>query len=105
MDGKRTTSKKVDEILNSVDGIETVKAPPFFKERTLQRLSQDHGKVAAPNLLGWFTPGYQVAAILVFIALNLFTLYSYYSSNEQQELQTFAQNYGLSTSNSESILN
>lgn len=105
MDGKKTTQQKVDETLDAASRIKAVKEPPFFKDRVLREMARPITPKTVHFWLDWFTPKYQVAAIVLFVVLNALALWSYNNQNEQQELQSFAQAYGLSTSENESILN
>ena len=105
MNDKKNTSKIVDELLDAATTIEVVNTPPFFKDKVLNRLSQINEKKREPVALHWFAPKYQIAVLVLFAILNLGVLYSYTSSNDSSELQTFAQSTGLSTTESDSILN
>lgn len=104
MNDKRTTPEFIDELIDSASEVKMVNTPPFFKDKVLNRLSQTREEKPV-EFLNWFTPKYQVAALLMFVALNVVALYSYQLSSEEQELQTFAEAYGLSDDGSESILN
>ena len=105
MNDKKTTSQFVDELIESVSGIETVDTPPFFKDRVLKQLGKTEETVEVPPFFHWFTPKLQLAALMVFVLINLGVLYYYNSFNQDQELQSFAEAYGLSESSEESILN
>ncbi|SHG85701.1 hypothetical protein [Flagellimonas flava] len=105
MDGKKTTQQKVEQVLDTADQIKAVNEPPFFKDRVLREMAKPIAPKTVHFWLDWFTPKYQVAAIVLFVVLNALALWSYNNQNEQQELQTFAQTYGLSASESESFLN
>lgn len=105
MNDKKITPELIDELIDSASKIEAVNTPPFFKDKVLNKLSQANGEKQQSDFLSWFTPKYQIATLLLFVALNVVAIYSYRLSNEQQELQTFAEAYGLSDSDSESILN
>lgn len=105
MNDKKNTSKKLDDLIESVSDIKSVGAPPFFKDRVLSQLRTQESQEQSLLVLDWFTPRLQIAALLAFVLLNLGVLYHYISSNQNQELETFAQTYGLSSSQEESILN
>ena len=105
MNDKKSTSQLVDQLIDSVTDIETVNTTPFFKDRVLSRLVQkkENNKTLVYPI--WFGPQLQWAVLLVFMLLNLGVLYYYANSNQEQELQSFAQTYGLSSSQDDSILN
>nr|WP_299343225.1 hypothetical protein [Allomuricauda sp.] len=104
MDEKKTTPRLIDELIDSVSEIESVNTPPFFRDKVLKRLEKaQESEAMAPFLFG-FTPKLQIAALLVFAMLNIGALWYYQNQQQQEELQTFAEAYGLSLSE-ESILN
>ncbi|MEO9512789.1 MAG: hypothetical protein ABJN84_05905 [Flavobacteriaceae bacterium] len=105
MNDKKITPELIDELIDSASKVEVVNTPPFFKDKVLNRLSQVTVERQQAEVLSWFTPKYQIAMLLLFAALNIVAIYSYRSSSKQQELQTFAEAYGFSESESESILN
>ena len=105
MDGKKITQQKIDEVLEAASQIDEVKVPPFFKDKVLHRLTNAQDEVETVPILGWFTLKYQVAALLIFAIVNILAIRSYVSSNQEEQATTFAQMYGLSSQNQESILN
>ncbi|WP_396590501.1 hypothetical protein [Allomuricauda sp. R78024] len=105
MDGKKNTQQKIDEVLEKVSHIEAVNTPLFFKYRVLNRLSNDNEVNEASNVLDWFSPKYQIAALVVFAVLNFGALYIYNNNNQIEEIEAFAQSYGLSFDEDNSILN
>lgn len=105
MDGKKNTQQKIDEVLETVSHIEAVNTPLFFKDRVLNRLSNDNEVNEASNVLDWFLPKYQIAALVVFAVLNFGALYVYNNNNQIEEIEAFAQSYGLSFDEDNSILN
>lgn len=102
---KKNTSKIIDELLDSPLVIDEVNTPPFFKDKVLNKLSQNTEERTATDWLNWFTPKYQIAAMVLFVMLNFIALYSYSASNKEVELQNYAQTYGLSNTSQDSILN
>ncbi|WP_298791293.1 hypothetical protein [uncultured Allomuricauda sp.] len=105
MDGKKTTQQKIDEVLEAASQIETVDTSPFFKDKVLHRLTNREELEEALPILGWFTLKYQVAALLLFVVLNAVAIYNYRSSNQQEEIVTFADAFGISSTDQQSILN
>ncbi|WP_299529215.1 hypothetical protein [Ulvibacterium sp.] len=102
---KKNTSERIDELIDSAPDIETVNTPPFFKDKVLQRLSQPRDSQPQLGWLPWFTPKYQMAALFLFVLLNALVLYTYSDSNREEEIQTFAEAYGLSSAQEETLLN
>ena len=105
MNAKKNTSQRIDELIDSASGIELVNTPPFFKEKVLNRLSQTRDSQPQLGWLPWFAPKYQMAALFLFVLLNALVLYMYSDSNREAEIQTFAEAYGLSSAQVESLLN
>lgn len=105
MNGKKNTQKSVEETLEMTSTIEKVHTPAYFKERTLNRLTA-LGEVEEPTYpLGWLLPKYQIAALLVLGLLNFGALYLYNEKQQEQKLDSFAQNYGLYEDETDTILN
>jgi hypothetical protein len=105
MNDKKNTSKQIDELIDSASGIEAVSTPPFFKDKVLKRLSQTSDSQPQQGWLPWFTPKYQIAALFLLVLVNGIVLYNYSDSNREEEIQTFAEAYGLSSAQDESMLN
>ncbi len=105
MNDRKNTARRLDDLIESVSNLETVNPPPFFKDRVLNKLQNSSMPEVSQYFPHWFTPNYQIATLLLFVVLNVATLYYYNSTIETSELQTFAQAYGLSTSEEETILN
>ena len=105
MNDKKNTFKNLDDLIESVSDIESVDAPSFFKDSVLKKIEKQEGQEQSPLVLSWLTPRLQIAALLAFVFINLGVLYYYNSMNQDQELETFAQTYGLSSPQEESILN
>lgn len=104
MNDYKNTPSKIDELIDSVSTIQAVNAPPFFKDKVLQRLSKKPIEDTQPITLSWFSPKLQLAALLVFAFINIGALFLYTSSTENEDIQTFAESYGFSSSD-QSILN
>lgn len=106
MDINKDIQQKIDSTLQAVDGIETVKVSPFFKDKTMQRLFSEKEEVAMG--WSWFTPKLQLATLVCVVILNVlaFTqLDSSGTSSYDENLNEFAETYGLSSSSTTSFLN
>ncbi|MCL5129492.1 MULTISPECIES: hypothetical protein [unclassified Algibacter] len=106
MDINKDIQQKIDSVLNAVDGIETVNVSPFFKDKTMQRLFSEKEKVVEQS--SWFTPKLQLATLVCVVVLNViaFTqLDSSGASSYDENLNEFAETYGLSSSSTTSFLN
>lgn len=98
MKSKSNIDQLVEDTLNSVSSIDTVKTPPFFKDKVRNSMAERPiERVEGLGYLDWFTPRYQAAALICFVVLNAFALLSYYSDNGYGEnVENFAEAYGLS---------
>ncbi|WP_422859161.1 hypothetical protein ACOKFD_17925 [Flagellimonas sp. S174] len=105
MNEKKNTLKHLDDLIESVSDIESVGAPPFFKNKVLSKLGKLDDQENVLTVLNWFNPKLQIAALLAFVFLNLGVLYYYNSSYQKEKMQTFAEAYGLSSTQEDSILN
>ncbi|WP_405296442.1 hypothetical protein [Algibacter sp. Ld11] len=106
MDTNKDIQQKVDSALNAVDVIEPVNVSPFFKDKTMQLLFSEKEEVVVQS--GWFTPKLQLAALVCVVVLNIiaFTqLDSSGSSSYDENINQFAETYGLSSSSTTSFLN
>ncbi|MEK6155595.1 hypothetical protein WIW50_20215 [Flavobacteriaceae bacterium 3-367] len=101
---QENVEKQVEETLEAASRIAQVKAPPFFKEGVLNRMRTGKGEEERP-LIPWFTPKYQVAALICIIMVNAFVLLWYASDNYDQSVANFAQAYGISNSDNDSFFN
>ncbi len=105
MDGKKNTQQKIDEVLDTASHIESVNISPFFKDKVLHRLDSLTQPGEHNLVLSWFTPKYQVAVLLLLAILNIGAIYSYRISNQQEQMTAFAEAFGFSNTENESILN
>lgn len=106
MKNKSNIDRLVEDTLESTSSIDSVKAPPFFKEKVLQRIAQkDNQKATSVRYVDWFTPRYQAAALVCLLILNTFALLSYKNDNAYTEkVENFAEVYGLSETGTDAYL-
>lgn len=103
MESKKDIDRLVQETLDSVSGIDTVKTPPFFKDKVLQRMEQPAlENEDGVHFLDWVTPKYQAAALIAFVVLNTIALLSYTTDSYGDNVEDFAEVYGLSETDTDS---
>jgi hypothetical protein len=105
MNDQKNTSKLITELVEDTTALSKVSAPPFFKDKVLNRLSTEQTEKEIQPWLYWLTPNWQWAALVLFLVLNTAVLYYYNNAQKEQQLATFASTYGLSSSEESSILN
>ncbi|GAL64024.1 hypothetical protein [Algibacter lectus] len=107
MDINKDIQQKIDSTLQAVDGIETVNVSPFFKDKTMQRLFSEKEEVVVAS--SWFTPKLQLATLACVVVLNVLAFTqldnSSGTSSYDENLNQFAETYGLSSSSTTSFLN
>ncbi|MEM7602147.1 MAG: hypothetical protein AAF357_12115 [Verrucomicrobiota bacterium] len=92
----KNTQDKIDDTLQSVDAIGTVKVPPFFKEKTLHRLFSE--KREPQPVWPWFTPKLQLATLVCVLILNAVAFIQLRETTYSESVNQFAESYELSTS-------
>jgi len=103
MENNKNIDRLVEETLDSVSGIETIKTPPFFKDKVLNRIGQAAvEKEDGIRFLDWFTPKYQAAALIAFVVLNTVALLSSKTDSYGDNVENFAEVYGLSETDTDS---
>jgi hypothetical protein len=95
---------RVNQTFESIESIEAVKVSPFFKDKTMQRIFADKEE-KKPLFESWFAPKWQFATLVVIIALNVFALSTTNSSNYQDAVDNFAQEYDLKTDLEDDLFN
>ncbi len=94
MNKKENKIAEIDRVFNSVDDIEKVKISPFFKSKVLRKLYEEKQE-RVQVLFPWFTPKVQLAALVVFVVLNVFVITQMNTDNYTSEVTTFAEAYEL----------
>ena len=96
--------KKVEHTLSSVEQMEEVKVSPFFKEKVMHQIrnaSEDKNE----TILSWFTPKLQLATLVCIVILNVIAFSNLEDNNYDENINEFAESYGLSTNTDLAILN
>ena len=105
MDNKKNIDRLVEETLESVSSIDAAKTPPFFKDKVLNRMAQNRVETEEGiAILNWFTPKFQAAALICFVVLNAFAFLSYSTDSYSENVENFAEVYGLSETDTDSYL-
>ncbi|MEO9893901.1 hypothetical protein [Aurantibacter sp.] len=107
MKDKININQLVDETINSVSKIDSVKAPPFFKDKVLNRMvQQNEQQEKGVRYLNWFTPKYQAAALICFVLLNTAVLLSNSNTTDSytEDVSDFADVYGITSSTSDTYI-
>lgn len=69
------TQKKIEEVLNSLDGCKPASAPDFFYTRLTARMMKEQTGVQVYQPTSWFLkPVFAFAALSVLILLNVFVI-------------------------------
>ena len=100
--------EEFDEILHSLDGIKKAEAPEFFYTRLQASFQQRRSNSMLVLILGFLgQPAFALASLSMFVLINLYSLTSMKSVNNEEvtinattspSLQTFAEEYDLSIS-------
>ncbi len=98
MNQEENITRKIKDTLDSANRLESVGAPPFFKDKVLHELYNER-EPATPLFIKWFAPSYQLALLIAVLFVNSYVLYASYRSTYQSEIETFAQSYNLSSEN------
>ena len=91
-------NKKIDDILNSLDGVQKAVAPDFFYTRLKARMEKGHGYVVSKS---WgLRPVYAIAALIVVLLINVAVIIGGQNANkdavtESDTLQSVAAEYVL----------
>lgn len=101
---KPEIKKKVEHALSSIETIEEAKVSPFFKEKVMHQIRNASEEKNEP-VLSWFTPKLQLATLVCVVILNVIAFSNLEDNDYDENLNDFADSYGLSTSNDLAILN
>ncbi len=86
-------NKKVKATLDSVQSIDEVKVSPFLKDRILYQIGAR--EINQQSSWAWFTPKLQLATLIMFMVLNVFTYVSLNSEDYNSSIDEFTEMYGL----------
>ncbi|MFT5848005.1 MAG: hypothetical protein ACJARX_000190 [Psychroserpens sp.] len=103
MDTNKNIKNKVEEVLNSASLIQSTNVSPFFKDKTLGFLFRKDEVVHTKKF--WFSPKLQLATLVCVVILNVFALTRIKETTYNNNVNQFAESFGLSTSTETFILN
>jgi hypothetical protein len=102
METNKNLSTEIEKTLVSLDNIQKTKADPFFYTRLSARLEREQ----EPRLWHWFfdIPLLRPALMLLFVAINLFTLMSWMQPKTESKsisstTEQFIEEYELNETN------
>jgi len=89
--------KKIEEAFNVLGQIKEVKVSSSFKQKVLHQALEQNKEIFFNS---WFTPKLQLVAMLVVLLVNVSVIsYIFSSSTSEVNIDSFAQEYNLRTSN------
>ena len=103
MEKNNNIQNKIDGAFAAIDAIEDVNVSPFFKDKMMQRLFAEKEEIAMG--LSWFTPKLQLATLACVVVLNVFAFSQLQTTTYDDNVNQFAETYGLSVSDDASVLN
>lgn len=103
METNNNIKNKVEDTFVAINAIEKVSVSPFFKEKTMQRLFAEKDEDA--TAWSWFTPKLQLATLACVVALNVYAFTQLQRTTYNDNVNFFAETYGLSVSDDTSVLN
>lgn len=99
---------KIENILNSLNGINRAEAPPFFYTRLQARLQMHKRSSTMEQIMAFLIrPAFALTTLSFFILLNIYAITSMVKvkkqsvasqTNTEASIQSFAQEYNLSVS-------
>lgn len=103
MEQDRNIQNEIGSTFKVLDSIENVNVSPFFKDKTMQRLFAE--KDEKQVVWSWFTPKLQLATLACVVIVNVLSFTQLNTATYDENINQFAESYGLSTSDDTSILN
>jgi hypothetical protein len=103
METNKNINNKVEETLKSASLIKNANISPFFKAKTLDLLFRENE--VAQTTRFWFSPKLQLATLVCVVILNVFAFTKLKETTYNDNVNQFAESYGLSTSTETFILN
>ena len=103
MNTNNNIQQKIEDTINVTDSIKDVNVSPFFKDKTLHLLFAKKEETQTTRF--WFSPKLQLATLACVVILNVFAFTRLQESTYDENINQFAESYGLSTTTETFILN
>ncbi|MGJ8550245.1 hypothetical protein [Winogradskyella wichelsiae] len=104
MKAKVKMDKKIQDTFNAIESIEEAKVSPFFKEKVMHQI-RNASEDIQDKTWSWFTPQLQLATLICIIVLNVIAFNKLKMNTYDENVSSFADSYGLSTSTESTLLN
>jgi len=103
MKANNNIQQKIENTFKATEAIKQVPVSPFFKDKTMQHLfpQKEEEKV----VWSWFSPKLQLATLVCLVLLNILAFTKWKETKYDENVNLFAETYGLTTSSSTSLLN
>lgn len=104
MKEKRPVEAHIEKIIDMGFDISKPEAPPFFKDKVLNKLFDS--EEAPQAVFSWFSPKYQIALLACVLILNSYALLQSSTNNTDYEsgLSSFAEAYNITSKEDASII-
>ncbi|MDO5969706.1 hypothetical protein Q4Q35_07790 [Flavivirga aquimarina] len=103
MKTNNTIQEKIESTFSAMDAIEEVKISPFFKDKTMRKLFEE--KEEEKVIWSWFTPKLQLATLVCLILINAYAFTNLSADNHEDNVEEFAETFGLSTNSDIDLFN
>jgi hypothetical protein len=103
MNRKNNIKQNIEETLNVTDSIKDIKVSPFFKDKTLDLLFAE--KEVTQTTRFWFSPKLQLATLACVVIFNLYAFTKLKETTYNENVNQFAESYGLSKASENYLLN
>ncbi len=92
---------KIENTINSIEFIEEVQASPFLKNKILNSINQE--QESQHTVSSWLTPKLQLAALAIFVAINIAVFLKISEQQYSTEVDSFAAAYELTPESEETL--
>ena len=96
-------NKKVNATFDSLESISEVKVSPFFKEKVMHKIRNASEDIQEATY-SWFTPKLQLATLVCDVVLNIIAFNNLKETTYDENVSSFAESYGLTTTTESTLL-
>jgi hypothetical protein len=96
-------NEKVKATFDSLESIGEVKVSPFFKKKVMHKIRNASEDIQAATY-SWFTPKLQLATLVCVVVLNIMAFNNLQETTYDENVSSFAESYGLSTTTESTLL-